>query len=84
MQRPHYLQVVTPIRLVLNLGHSPLYRHFCKCLYIEMLKIHLFIKYYILFLAMAKFKQACFAHDLSKKFHTFSRHGKVQASLLCS
>ena len=21
--------------LVLNLGHSPLYRHFCKCLYIE-------------------------------------------------
>ena len=31
----------------------------------------MFIKYYILFLAMAKFKQACFAHDLSKKFHTF-------------
>ena len=27
------------ILLVLNLGHSPLYRHFCKCLYIEMLKI---------------------------------------------
>ena len=27
--------------LVLNLGHSPLYRHFCKCLYIEMLKISL-------------------------------------------
>ena len=25
--------------LVLNLGHSPLYRHFYKCLYIEMLKI---------------------------------------------
>ena len=24
-------------RLVLNLGHSPLYRHFCKCLYIELL-----------------------------------------------
>ncbi len=21
--------------LALNLGHSPLYRHFCKCLYIE-------------------------------------------------
>ena len=21
--------------LVLNLGHSPLYRHFCKCLYVE-------------------------------------------------
>lgn len=21
--------------LVLNFGHSPLYRHFCKCLYIE-------------------------------------------------
>ena len=30
---------------------------------------------------MAKFKQACFAHDLSKKFHTFSRYGKVQTSL---
>ena len=27
--------------LVLNLGHSPLYRHFCKCLYIEMLKFSL-------------------------------------------
>ena len=27
--------------LVLNLGHSPLYRHFCKYLYIEMLKISL-------------------------------------------
>ena len=25
--------------LVLNFGHSPLYRHFCKCQYIEMLKI---------------------------------------------
>ena len=25
--------------LVLNLGLSPLYRHFCKCLYIERLKI---------------------------------------------
>lgn len=25
--------------LVLNLGHSPLYWHFYKCLYIEMLKI---------------------------------------------
>ena len=58
--------------LVLNLGHTPLYRHFCKCLYIEMLKFHLFIKYYILFLAMAKFKQACFAHDLSKKFQIFT------------
>ena len=27
------------LTLVLNLGHSPLYRHFYKCLYIEMLKI---------------------------------------------
>ena len=57
--------------LVLNSEYNPIYRHFCKCLYIEMLKKYLFIKYYILFLAMAKFKQACFAHDLSKKFHTF-------------
>ena len=37
-----------------------------------MLKIHLFIKYYILFLAMAKFKQACFARGLSKKFQNFT------------
>ena len=66
--------VVCTFQLVLNLGHSPLYRHLCKCIYIEMLKIHLFVNYYILFLAMAKFKQACFAHDLSKKFHTFYTH----------
>ena len=31
-------------------------------------------KSFILFLAMAKFRQACFAHDLSKKFHTFYTH----------
>ena len=66
--------VVCTFQLVLNLGHSPLYRHLCKCIYIEMLKIHLFVNYYILFLAMAKFKQACFAHDLSKKVHTFYTH----------
>ena len=29
-------------------------------------------KCFILFLAMAKFKQACFAHDLSKKFQIFT------------
>ena len=28
---------------VLNLGHSPLYRHFCKCLHIEFKKNHLII-----------------------------------------
>ena len=33
--------VNTTKALVLNLGHSPLYRHFYKCLYIEMLKISL-------------------------------------------
>ena len=27
--------------LVLNLGHTPLYRHFCKCRYIELLRISL-------------------------------------------
>ena len=41
-----------------------------------MLKINLFIKYYILFLAMAKFKQACFAHDLSKKVQIFAAEHK--------
>ena len=40
---PQYHPLI--LMLVLNLGHPPLYRHFCKCLYIEMLKIHLFIKY---------------------------------------
>ena len=29
-------------------------------------------KCFILFLVMAKFKQACFAHDLSKKFQIFA------------
>ena len=29
-------------------------------------------KSFILFLVMAKFKQACFAHDLSKKFQIFT------------
>ena len=33
-------------RLVLNLGHSPLYRHFCKCLYIELLKFRLLFNYW--------------------------------------
>ena len=31
--------IESQIELILNLGHSPLYRHFYKCLYIEMLKI---------------------------------------------
>ena len=30
-------------KLVLNFGHSPLFRQFCKCLYIEMLKIYLIV-----------------------------------------
>ena len=30
-------KVLAEQRLVLNLGHSPLYRYFCKCLYIKML-----------------------------------------------
>ena len=34
------------LSLVLNFGHSPLYRHFCKRLHIEMLKNHLFINYW--------------------------------------
>lgn len=32
--------------LVLNFGHTPLYRHFCKRLHIEMLKNQLFINYW--------------------------------------
>ena len=31
---------------MLNLGHSPLYRHFCKCLYIELLKFRLIFNYW--------------------------------------
>ena len=36
--------------LVLNSEYNPIYRHFCKCLYIEMLKKYLFINYFIHFL----------------------------------
>ena len=34
-------------RLVLNLGHNPLYRHFCERLYVELLKNYLFINYWL-------------------------------------
>ena len=34
------------LKLALNLGHNPLYRHFCKCLYVELLKNYLFINYW--------------------------------------
>ena len=37
----HSLEYCKVLLLVLNLGHSPLYRHFCKCLYIELLKFRL-------------------------------------------
>ena len=46
--QPFSIRVV--YRLVLNLEHSPLYRHFCKCLYIELLGFRLFFNYYIHFL----------------------------------
>lgn len=36
---PQYHPLI--LMLVLNLGHTPLYRHLCKCLHIEMLKISL-------------------------------------------
>ena len=35
--------------LILNSEYNPIYRHFCKCLYIEMLKKYLFINYFIHF-----------------------------------
>ena len=34
--------------LVLYLEHSPLYRHFCKCLHIELLKYRLLFNYWML------------------------------------
>ena len=37
---------IESLQLVLNLGHNPLYRHFCKCLYVELLKNYLFINYW--------------------------------------
>lgn len=43
-------KVLAEQRLVLNLGHSPLYRYFCKCLYIKMLFFYLFVSYFIYFL----------------------------------
>ena len=43
---PVYSRVYGSLMLVLNLGHSPLYRHFCKCLYIELLKFRLLFNYW--------------------------------------
>ena len=43
---PDFYPVPCRHQLVLNLGHSPLYRHFCKCLYIELLKFRLLFNYW--------------------------------------
>ena len=55
--------------LVLNLGHSPLYRHFCKCLYIEFLKFRLLFNYYIHFLRSTIRKQAFIVLTYRKCWH---------------
>lgn len=55
--------------LVLNLGHSPLYSHLCKCLYIELLKFRLFFNYYIHFLRSTIRKQAFIVLTYRKCWH---------------
>ena len=52
-----------------NLGHSPLYRHFCKCLHIELLKFYLFFNYYIHFLRSTIRKQAFIVLTYRKCWH---------------
>ena len=53
--------------LVLNLRHSSLYRNFCKCLYVKLLKFHLLFTFTYIFFACADKKKACFhCSQLSK------------------
>lgn len=54
---------------MLNLGHSPLYRLFCKCLYIELSKFRLFFNYYIHFLHSTIRKQAFIVLTYRKCWH---------------
>lgn len=59
----HSLEYCKVLLLVLNLGHSPLYRHFCKCLYIELLKFRLLFLTvtYIFFVQQFKNKLSLFS-----------------------
>ena len=66
---PHFLKQLRIYVLVLNLGHSPLYRHFCKYLYIELLKFRLFFNYYIHFLRSTIRKQAFIVLTYRKCWH---------------
>lgn len=54
---------------MLNLGHSPLHRHFCKCLYIDLLKFRLIFNYYIHFLRSTIRKQAFIVLTCRKCWH---------------
>ena len=51
-------------KLVLNLGHSPLYRHFCKCLYIELLNFLLVCRLFYTFYTHVIF--GCTRHSSNK------------------
>ena len=66
---PQFLKQLRIYVLVLNLGHSPLYRHFCKYLYIELLKFRLFFNYYIHFLRLTIRKQAFIVLTYRKCWH---------------
>lgn len=56
---------------VLNLGHSPLYRHFCKSLYIELLKFqsdYLIHTFFSLDILKVDFQYTTYRNS-SKSFH---------------
>lgn len=63
-----FRRAIISFTLVLNLGHSPLYRHFCKCLHIELLKFRL------IFLTIA---YIFFVRQLESKLSLYSLIGNV-------
>ena len=65
--------------LVLYLGHSPLYRHFYKCLYIEVLKISHVYKLFHTFYTHVIF--GCTRHS-SNKFSSALVGTKIHRSTI--
>ena len=68
--------------LVLNLGHSPLYRHFYKCLHIEMLKIFtcLLTVSYIFFARQFQFEFYVLNVKLFTAMHAIERCSMLNGS----
>ena len=69
--------------LVLNLGHSPLYRHFYKCLYIELLDF-VVVLLFDTFSSLDNLKASFHCPHLSKKmaycqFNIDRLHAKIDS-----